>query len=164
MDSPWNSPGQDTGVDSRSLLQGIFPTQGLNPGLLYYSQILYQLSHQRSPRILEWVASPFSRGSSQPRTRTGVSCIVVVFFFLTSWTTRESLHRRGEPNWQKVLKRYAALRFLPIRGFRRNNQESWIWFLAWAAEPINLRLCRVSYLSKGFHFIPFFIFIWEILR
>ena len=31
--SPWNSPGQNTGVDSRSLLQGIFPTQGWNPGL-----------------------------------------------------------------------------------------------------------------------------------
>ena len=51
--SPWNSPGQNTGVGSRSLLQGIFPTQGLNPGLLHCRQILYQLSHQGSPRILE---------------------------------------------------------------------------------------------------------------
>ena len=33
--SPWNSPGQNTGVGSLSLLQGIFPTQGLNPGLLH---------------------------------------------------------------------------------------------------------------------------------
>ena len=31
--SPWNSPGQNTGVGSLSLLQGIFPTQGSNPGL-----------------------------------------------------------------------------------------------------------------------------------
>ena len=46
------------------LLQGIFPTQGLNPGLLHCRQILYCLSHQGSPRILEWVAYPFSRGSS----------------------------------------------------------------------------------------------------
>ena len=52
--SPWNSPGQNSGVGSLSLLQGIFPTQGLNPGLLYCRQILYQLSHQESPRILEW--------------------------------------------------------------------------------------------------------------
>ena len=44
--SPWNSPGQDTGVGSLSLLQGIFPTQGLNPGLLHCRQILYQLSYQ----------------------------------------------------------------------------------------------------------------------
>ena len=50
--SPWNSPGQNTGVDSRSLLQGIFPTQGLNPGIPHYRQILYQLSHQgRSPLV-----------------------------------------------------------------------------------------------------------------
>ena len=51
--SPWNSPGQNTGVGSLSLLQGIFPTQGLNPGLPHCRQILYQLSHKGSPRILE---------------------------------------------------------------------------------------------------------------
>ena len=62
--SPWNSPGQNTGVGRLSLLQGIFPTQGLNPSLPHYRQILYQLSHKRSPRIREWVAYPFSRGSS----------------------------------------------------------------------------------------------------
>ena len=44
--SPWNSPGQNTGVGSHSLLQGIFPTQGLNPGLQHCRWILYQLSHQ----------------------------------------------------------------------------------------------------------------------
>ena len=47
--SPWNSPGQNTGVGSLSLLQGIFPTQGLNSGLLHYRQILYQLSYEGSP-------------------------------------------------------------------------------------------------------------------
>ena len=73
--SPWNSPGQNTGVGSCSLLQGIFPTQGSNPGLPHCRQILYQLSHQGSPEILEWVAYPFSRGSSRPRNRTGISCI-----------------------------------------------------------------------------------------
>ena len=52
---------------SHSLLQGIFPSQGSNPGLLHCRQILYQLSHQGSPRILEWVAYPFFRRSSQPR-------------------------------------------------------------------------------------------------
>ena len=66
LKSPWNSPGQNTGVGSLSLLQGIFPIQG---------SILYQLSHKGSPRILEWVASPFSRASSWPRNQTGVSCI-----------------------------------------------------------------------------------------
>ena len=65
--SSWNSPGQNTGVGSLSLLQGIFPTQGLNPGFLHCRQILYQLSHKGSPRIPEWVTYPFSRGSSWPR-------------------------------------------------------------------------------------------------
>ena len=49
--SPWNSPGQNTGVGSLSLLQGIFPTQGLNPGLPHGRQILYQLSHKGSPKL-----------------------------------------------------------------------------------------------------------------
>ena len=62
--SPWNSPGQNTGVSSFSLLQGISPTQGLKPGLLHCRQILYELSHQGSPRILECVAYAFSSGSS----------------------------------------------------------------------------------------------------
>ena len=78
--SPWNSPGQNTGASSFSLLQGIFPSQGLNPGLASCRQILYQLSHKGSTRILEWVAYPFSSGSSPPRNQTGVSCIAGGFF------------------------------------------------------------------------------------
>ena len=85
--SPWNSPSQNTGVGSCSLLQGI-KTQGLNPGLPHCRQILYQLSHQRSPRIPKWRAYPFSSGSSQPKNWTRVSCIAGGFF--TSWTTRET--------------------------------------------------------------------------
>ena len=52
--SPWNSLGQDTGVGSLSLLQGIFPTQGLNPGLLHCNRILYQLSYEGSPKERIW--------------------------------------------------------------------------------------------------------------
>ena len=84
--SPWNSPGQNTGVGSLSLLQGIFPTQGSNPGLLHCRQILYQLSHKGSQRILEWVAYPFSRGSSQPRIWTGIFCIARQILY---WAMRE---------------------------------------------------------------------------
>ena len=47
--SPLNSPGQNTGESSLSLLQGTFPTQGSNPGLLHCRSILYQLSYQGSP-------------------------------------------------------------------------------------------------------------------
>ena len=45
---PWDSPGKNTGVGCHVLLQGIFPTQGLNLGLLHCGQILYHLSHQGS--------------------------------------------------------------------------------------------------------------------
>ena len=65
---------------SCSLLQGIFPTQGSNPGLLHCRQILDQLNHQRSPRILEWVAYPFFSGSSRPRNQTSISCNAGGFF------------------------------------------------------------------------------------
>ena len=57
---PWDSPGKNSGVGCRALLQGM---EGSNPGLPYCRRVLYQLSHQGSPRILEWVSYPFSRGS-----------------------------------------------------------------------------------------------------
>ena len=88
LHSPWNSPGQNTGVGSLSLLQGIFPTQESNPVLLHCRQLLYQLSHNGSPRILEWIAYPFSSRSARPRNWTRVSCIVGGFF--TSSAIREA--------------------------------------------------------------------------
>ena len=75
--SPWNSPGQNAGVGSLSLLQGIFPTQGSNPGLPHCRQILYQLSHKGSQRILEWVAYPFSSGLSDPGIKPGYLALQV---------------------------------------------------------------------------------------
>ena len=89
--SPWNSLGQNTGVGSLSLPQGIFPIQRSNAGLLYCRQILYQLSHKRSSGVLEWVAYPFSNGSSQSRNWTNVYCITGGFF--TNWGTREEFAR-----------------------------------------------------------------------
>ena len=87
--NPWNSPDQNTGVGSLSFLQGIFPTQGSNPGLLHCRQILYQLSHKGSTKILEWVAYPFSSGSAWPRNQTRVSGIASGF--LTNWAKKEAL-------------------------------------------------------------------------
>ena len=86
-----DSPGKKTEVGCHALLQGIFPTQGSNPGLPHCRQILHWLSHQGSPGILEWVVYPFSRGSSWPRNWTRVSCTAGEFF--TSWATREALIR-----------------------------------------------------------------------
>ena len=74
---PWNSLGQNTGVGSLSLFEGIFPIQGSNPGLPHCRQILYQLSHKGSLRILEWVAYPFLQ-----------------WIFLTQKSNRGLLHYR----------------------------------------------------------------------
>ena len=63
------------------------PNPGIEPGIPHCSWILYHLSHQGSPRILERVPCPFHRGTSLPRNWTSVSCIAGRFF--TSWATRE---------------------------------------------------------------------------
>ena len=68
---PWDSPGKNTGVGSLSLLQGIFPTQGSNPGLLHCRRILYHLCHQESPRILERVAYPSPGNLPDPGIELG---------------------------------------------------------------------------------------------
>ena len=115
--SPWNSPGQNTRVGSLSLLQGIFPTQGSDPGLLPCRWILYQLSHKGSPRRLEWVVFPFSSRSSQPSNWTRVSCIAGGFF--TNWTMRKAF-------WtyclQKKIKERNSWRVVMLRG---RGQSQW---------------------------------------
>ena len=104
MDSPPGSPvhrilqARIPEVGCHALLQGIFPTQGSNPGLLHCRQLLYHLSHQGSPWILEWVAYPFSRGSPHPWNQPRVSCIAGRFF--TSLTTRgkkKIINYQGSP-------------------------------------------------------------------
>ena len=84
----WDSPGKNTGVGCHALLHWIFPTQGSNPDLPHCRWILSCLSHQGSPRILERIAYPFSRGTSQARNWTGVSCVEGGFF--ANWATREA--------------------------------------------------------------------------
>ena len=93
-----DSPGKNTGVGCHVLLQGIIPTQGLNPGLPLCRQILYYPSHQGIQRVLEWVAYPFFRGSSLSRSWTRVSCIAGGFFI--SWATREA---QGEAKLHSII-------------------------------------------------------------
>ena len=93
--SSWNSLGQNTEVGSLSLLQRIFPSQGLNPDLPLCRWILYQLSHKGSPRMPEWIAYPFSSRSSWPRNWAGVSCIAGRFF--TNWAIREAHYHLTYP-------------------------------------------------------------------
>ena len=109
LHSPCNSLGQNTGVGSLSLLQGDLP----NPGLPSCRWILYQLSHKGSPRILKWVAHPFSSRSSQSRNWTRVSCISGAFF--TNWAIRETEKSRCT----KIL-------------FYASQSELWFCYLQWA--------------------------------
>ena len=105
--SPWNSPGQNPGVDSLSLLQVIFPTQGSNPGVLHCRRILYQLSHKGSPvwgaepipaphHSLAhhcWVSTPHSPFSTDETALRSSACFESVYFILltkpwASWMAR----------------------------------------------------------------------------
>ena len=109
------SPGKNTGVGFHAHLQRIFPTQGLNPGFLHCRWILYHLNHQGSPRILEWVAYPFSRGSSWPRNWTGVSCIADGFFLPTDLP--------GKPTWWEGGCNNLSSWTLPPRTFQSSSQD-----------------------------------------
>ena len=87
------SPGQNTGVVSLSLLQGIIPTQGSNPTLQEDS---LPAEPQGKPKKVEWVAYSFSSRSFQPRNQTRVSCITGRFFLpieLSGWPIVSQIHR-----------------------------------------------------------------------
>ena len=124
-----DSPGENTGVDC----QGIFPTQGSHQGLLHCSWILYRLSHQGSPRKLEWVAYPFSR-SFWSRNQTGVSCIAGGFF--TSWATREAIYHM--PIAICVSLEKYCWSFLPSFEF------GWLFFSCWVIEFLYIFLAAAA--------------------
>ena len=87
----WGCSRQEYWSGLPCLPPGDLPNPGIEPSFSTLQAILYSLSHHGSPRILEWLAYPFSRGTSLPRNWTGVSCIVGRFF--TSWATREALNQ-----------------------------------------------------------------------
>ena len=144
--SPWNSLGWNTAVDSLSLLQEIFPTQGLSPGLFYCRWILYQLSPKGSPRIPEWVAYPFFSRSSWPRNWTRVSCIAGRFF--TNWAIREAKYSSKGLNNNPLCSSSNSLNLwmwpnLENKGLCRDSQRSQgelILDLRWAQRP-NIGVC-----------------------
>ena len=110
---------------SLSLFQGIFPTQGTKPGLQHWRQILYQLSHKGSTRLLEWVAYPFSSGSSWPRNWMTVSCIAGRFF--TNWAMREAqLSSKNDLKKKKNLIKYLTIlnfgKDVVLTHFMRRNE------------------------------------------
>ena len=103
-------------VGSCFLLQGIFPIQGSNPGLPHCRQILYQLSHKASRRILDWVAYPFSSGSSWPRNWTGVPALQV-----------DSLPTElpGKPMWAQW--HLSMWHEILTSSFLKSHRKTWNW-------------------------------------
>ena len=84
--SPRNSPGQNTGVGSLSLLQQIFLTQESNQGLLHCRQTLYQLSYQRSPRKISNNLILYLKNHKMNQLSVCVLCFSCVRLFATPWT------------------------------------------------------------------------------
>ena len=107
---------------SLSLLQVIFPTQGSNPGLLHCRWILYYLSHNGSPRILECVAYPFSSWCSWSRKWTGVSCIAGRFF--TRWVIRKPTRISWDINGCAIIESILWTRFWLRRHLYRRSSQS----------------------------------------
>ena len=132
-------------MGSLSLLQGIFPTQGSNPGVPHCRRVLYQLSHKGCPRILEWAAYPFSSISSQPSNRTSVSYIAGRFF--TNWPIREAQHH---------YKYSASLKFVIVHSVQKGI------FGAKSIYVLHLQLFKLSYnVSLFINFYRAYIFMAE---
>ena len=131
--SPWNSLGQNTGVGSLSLRQGIFLTQESNPGLPYCRLILYQLNHNGSPRILEWVAYPFPSESNHGL----LHCRRILY----------QLRYQGSPS--ERLRVYKSAQFLIDKYTHQRTQNSRsTWF--WGYETVAVHLLHtVALVYKG---------------
>ena len=122
---PWDSPGKNTGVGCHTLLQGGFLTQGLNLGLPHCRWILYCLSHQGNPWILEWGDMPSSRGSSESRDWTQVSHTAGRFF--TLWATREAPVVIQICMWYRDVELHTHIRSVSVP-----------WFWEWHPTPVLL--------------------------
>ena len=95
---PWDSPGKNVGVGSLSLLQAIFLTQGLYPGVLHYRRVLHHLSHQGSLKLTRKINHPISLSLMQNLNLVTYHCWVRnlvkvkvksfshVWLFETPWT------------------------------------------------------------------------------
>ena len=93
--SPWNSPGQNTGVGSLSLLQGIFPIQESNLGLLHCKRILYQLSY-KIPFSLLWISLLILQLS----VCIGCVCVLYVLFCAVLYVLFSYLLKTFKLSWK----------------------------------------------------------------
>ena len=88
-----DSPGKNTGVGSHAFLQGIFPTQGFNPGLSHCRWILYHLSHQGSPKY--WASLSLHQWNFLSQELNWI--LLHCRWILTNWATREAAYSMTVP-------------------------------------------------------------------
>ena len=119
--SPWTSPGQNTGAGSFSLLQGIFPTQGLNPGFPHCRWILYQLSHKESIIMSSHKGSHYTvtGDKSHPPPPLSFLCFFVCLFFVFQSEVSHLLLELGTLS-------YFLFKILPFC-FARRNSFPFLW-------------------------------------
>ena len=110
-----------------ALFNSLRPHGLQNPSLPHCRRILYQLNHKGSPRTLEWVAYPFSRGSSLLRNRTRISCIVGGFF--TNWAISEDVPSLYKFKWRFLLKFCVAM---------MTPGSTWTFLKPWATQCVFL--------------------------
>ena len=91
---PWDSPGKNTGVGCHALLQGIFPSQGLNPGLQHYRQILLPTEPPGKPKNTGVGGLSLLQGIFP--TQESNWCLLHCRWFFTSWATREAPYLHWE--------------------------------------------------------------------
>ena len=168
-----DSLGKNTGIGCHALPQGIFSIQGSNPGLPNCRRILYHLSHHGSPRVLAWVAYPFSRGNFPP------------YRFFTSWlcwwfsnqsagrqvllSENKECARKHAWCWENNLRRhpilYPADLFLCFsRCMLHSAPPAWnqVSVLTWAVTTVSIPASTISFphsslsypWNRDFHLFP----------
>ena len=138
----WNSPRKNTGVGSHSLLQGIFPTQGLNLGLLHWMQSFYCLNHQGSPHhviVMEYYLT--------------IKC--KLFIYATTWMSLKNLWvKETKHTWlhlHKVLEQVMESRMVVASGSGELTERPEGTFWGW---------CEVKW--KSFSRVRLFATPWTI--
>ena len=139
---PWNSPGEVTGVGSRSLLQGIFPNQGSNPGLPHCMQFLYQLSHQWRPWYVKCIVIKLLQNNKSKKESLFVRKMFIWFIWakdalflplLPKEFEHGKTNRSGFNFWKCVLRKKdegcgASLLAQMVKN-PLAMQETWVWSL-----------------------------------
>ena len=138
--SPWNSPGQDTGVDGLSLLQGIFPTQGLNPGFPHCRWILSSWATREAQEY--WSAQPFPSSADLPNPgiKLGSPALQVAFYqpsYQGSPVLREAIPNCFSLGGPSISCLTASTQFLTFSG---SVQTCYFWCLG----GLHHRCCRSS--------------------